>query len=182
MLRRSPPSLAVPEGDCRWSAGGTVRITIHEREVSGHRRPFVGRRRELAVLRGALDDASGGRGRLMLVTGEAGVGKTRLAEEIGLEALRRKAPVAWGRCHEGEGVSAFFPWVQILRAFVRDLEVAHLRRLASAAGAILGNVAPAIGERLPDLPTPPPIESAADRVRLFDSVARFLERMAKDAP
>jgi predicted ATPase len=61
---------------------------------------FVGRERELAELGGALDDADTGRGRLFLLSGEPGIGKTRLAEEIATEASARRMRVAWGRCWE----------------------------------------------------------------------------------
>ena len=73
---------------------------------------FVGRERELAELRGAVDDARGGAGGLMLLVGEPGIGKTRTAEELATYARVRGARVHWGRCHEGEGAPPYWPWVR----------------------------------------------------------------------
>jgi DNA-binding SARP family transcriptional activator len=76
--------------------------------------PFVGRDDELAQLAAALERARAGVGQVLLVSGEPGIGKTRLVEEL----TRRAAPsrVAVGRCVEAEGVPPFWPWLQILGA------------------------------------------------------------------
>src|SRR5947208_13770417 len=64
---------------------------------------FVGRHRELVELRAGLEDAGAGRGRFFLVVGEAGIGKTRLVEELAREAAARGDLVLWARCWGGEG-------------------------------------------------------------------------------
>ena len=76
---------------------------------------LVGRAHELAVLRSALGDAADGMGRLVLVVGEPGIGKTRLAQEIAGRALAAGHAVAWGRCVEADGAPPYWPWLQILR-------------------------------------------------------------------
>jgi hypothetical protein len=65
--------------------------------------PFVGREGELAALTADLDTAGAGHGGVVLLSGEPGVGKTRLAEELAAQATARGALVLWGRCWEGEG-------------------------------------------------------------------------------
>ena len=80
--------------------------------------PFVGREPELAALREALASALDGHGRIMLVTGEPGIGKTRTSEEILAVAREGGAEVLWGRCQEWEGAPAYWPWLQILRRYV----------------------------------------------------------------
>jgi predicted ATPase len=75
----------------------------------------VGRERELAELRAGLGDALSGHGRLFLISGEPGIGKTRLAEQLSSQAYEQGVRVLWGRCWEGEGAPAYWPIVQILR-------------------------------------------------------------------
>src|SRR5947209_6934629 len=81
---------------------------------------ILGRRRELDALRGWLDAARSGAGRLVLCVGEPGIGKTRLAQELAGIALAGGTPVAWGRCVEAEGAPAFWPWRQVLRSLGVD--------------------------------------------------------------
>src|SRR5437899_11859875 len=88
---------------------------------------FVGRQDELLELRAGLEDAVTGRGRFFLVVGEAGIGKTRLVEELAREAAERGHAVLWGRCWEGEGAPPYWPWIQVIRAC--------LPRVADGAGA-----------------------------------------------
>ena len=76
---------------------------------------LVGRQHELKALLELLDDAGRGRGRAVLLLGEAGIGKTRLAEALAEAAGARSFLVAWGRCAEGE-VPPYWPWRQALRA------------------------------------------------------------------
>src|SRR5439155_19588524 len=80
---------------------------------------FVGRERELAELFAGLDDAFAGRGRLFLLAGEPGIGKSRLADELAHRARQQGADVFVGRCWEAGGAPAFWPWSQALRTRAR---------------------------------------------------------------
>jgi tetratricopeptide (TPR) repeat protein len=77
---------------------------------------FVGRDAERAELRAALDRAGAGQGGLVMLVGEPGIGKTRLADEASDDARARGFEVVWGRCWEGEAPPAYLPWTQVLRA------------------------------------------------------------------
>jgi DNA-binding SARP family transcriptional activator len=143
---------------------------------------FVGRQRELAQLVGGLDDAFAGRGRLFLLVGEPGIGKSRLAEELIAQARARGAQVLVGRCWEAGGAPAYWPWVQSLRAYAREAEPDALRAQLGAGAADLANIVPEFRERLPDLPEPPSLESEAARFRLFDAATEFLRRASESRP
>jgi eukaryotic-like serine/threonine-protein kinase len=146
--------------------------------------PFVGRVGELAELAADLDAVVAGRGGVVLLAGEPGIGKTRLAEELAARAAARGALVLWGRCWEGEGAPAFWPWVQVVRAYVQAQagDPSELRRDLGAGAADIAQLVPAVRERLPDLPAPPPLEPEAARFRLFDSLAGFLRTAAARRP
>src|SRR3954469_2325713 len=79
---------------------------------------LVGRATEMAVLDRRVAEAATGRGGLVFLTGEPGIGKSRLAEEAGDRARARGGRVVWGRCRETEGAPAFWPWMQVLQALV----------------------------------------------------------------
>jgi len=83
-------------------------------------RVFVGRHQEMAQLKAALDDALSGHGRLVMLVGEPGIGKTRTAQELAVLAGQRGAQVLWGRCYEEEGAPPYWPWVQPMRAYVQQ--------------------------------------------------------------
>ena len=89
-----------------------------ERTATGRpaRGVFVGRERELAELTSALDDVLLGQGRLVMLVGEPGIGKTRTAQELAARAEPRGARVLWGWCYEGEGAPPYWPWLQPIRA------------------------------------------------------------------
>jgi DNA-binding SARP family transcriptional activator len=76
---------------------------------------FVGRERELSALTAALDEALAGRGRLVLLEGEPGIGKSYLADQFIHTARQRGARVLAGRAWEAGGAPAYWPWLQSLR-------------------------------------------------------------------
>ncbi len=144
--------------------------------------PFVGRERAMALLRTNLEQALSGRGRLVLLVGEPGIGKTRTAEELGSLARAAGAEVLVGRCFEGEGAPPYWPWVQIVRAFVERRDRAALERLLGARAAPIAQVIPEIAEKLGGVATPPELEPETARFRLFDSVAGFVRAAAAQRP
>src|SRR5829696_4752757 len=146
------------------------------------RPPFVGRSRELALLRERLAAAVQGHGGVTLLLGEPGIGKTRLAEELGAAAGAQGARVLWGRCWEGEGAPAFWPWVQCLRSYVRDTAADVLRADLGAGAGAIAHVVEEVRTRLPDVPTPAPLAPEQARFRFFDAVTAFLTAAAARRP
>ena len=110
------------------------------------------------MARACLERACAGEGRLVLFSGEPGIGKSRLAEEVALEAAARGAVVAWGRCWEAGGAPAYWPWIQVFRELRMDQDpfagaAAHLAAFAPEA-----------------------------RFAVFDTAVRSLRSLAADRP
>ncbi|HEY7729395.1 MAG TPA: AAA family ATPase, partial [Gaiellaceae bacterium] len=143
---------------------------------------FVGRERELALLDDALAGARAGRGGLVLLSGEAGIGKSRLSDELAERAQRAGSRVLWGRCWEAGGAPAFWPWVQALRAYVRDSDPDVLRQQLGRDAEDVAQLLPELRDLFDDLPEPPSLDSEDARFRLFDSTAAFLRRAASTRP
>ena len=143
---------------------------------------FVGRRRELSQLEAALADARSGRGRLVLLAGEAGIGKSRLADELANKAKGLGMRVLWGRCWEAGGAPAYWPWVQALRTHVRECDPEALREELGGAAPDVAHLLPELRELFRDLPEPPSVDSDGARFRLFDSTAAFMRRAAATTP
>jgi len=141
-------------------------------------RPFVGREAELAELRRLVAEAEAGRGRLVLVTGDAGIGKTRTTERA-LEDVP-PARVFWGRCHETEGAPAYWPWRQVLRAYARSRPTDELRSEIADAAADVAQLVPELTERLGSSVAPDVAPEHA-RFLLFDAVAGWLRRASARA-
>ena len=146
------------------------------------RRVFVGRAGELAELVAALEGAFAGRGGLILLAGEPGIGKSRLADALAEQAWARGAGVLVGRCWEAGGAPAYWPWIQALRILIGDTEPEALRAQLGTGAADLAQLIPELRERLPKLPEPPPLEGEGARFRLFEAVGSFLTSAAGARP
>ncbi len=130
----------------------------------------------MASLRAGLEDALRGRARISMLAGEAGIGKTRIAEELAGFSKGRGARVFWGRCHEGDWVPAYWPWRQIVRG--------HLEKREAGRGAAKGKPLPK--EIAPILLEPSSRRSDSSgkdtRFRVFEAMAGFLRQRASEAP
>src|SRR5262249_33031295 len=130
---------------------------------------FVGRERELAELKAGIGDALEGRGRLFLIAGEPGIGKSRLTDELAELARDRGRRVLWGRCWEAGGAPTYWPWVQALRAHVREQTADELREQLGASAAELAQILPEVRHSLGEVPEPSPLDPEGARFRLFDA-------------
>jgi DNA-binding SARP family transcriptional activator len=144
--------------------------------------PFVGRERELSELIASLDDACAGRGRLVLLVGEPGIGKSRLADELLAQGESRGVQVLIGRCWEAGGAPAYWPWTQSLRGLTREVEPERLRCQLGRDGTELVRLVPELGELLSDLPVSTDPAGEGARFRLLASVSAFLRRCSSSRP
>lgn len=128
--------------------------------------PLVGRSDAWAALDHALEAAGEGQPQLVVVSGEPGIGKTRLVAEFA-EHAEAGAVVAWGRCRETEGAPAYWPWTQVLRTVFRHLSDEEIPAETEEVTPLL------------DLST---ASTGTDRFRVFEAVGRVLEQVAQRWP
>ena len=144
---------------------------------------LLGRERELGELCSTLEEAISGRGRLFLVSGEPGIGKSRLFDEFALRAGERGVRVLWGRCWEAGGAPAYWPWCQSLRSYVRTCDPGTLAAELGAGASDVAQLVPEIRELLPGVAAPSRSRDPdTARFRLFDATAAFLRRTAARDP
>ncbi len=164
----APPSLMASRGS---DAAGAVRSRGSN---------FVGRDSEMAALSAAFERAGGGLPQMVLLAGEAGIGKTRTTEEFAARARVSEATVLVGRCREGEGAPAFWPWVQIVRSLLDQSELAVRENVLRRFAPVLAQMVPDVASYFPGLEPPPPLDPEPARFRLFDTVTQLLQRAGSE--
>ena len=158
------------------SAGGAtvvsrpVRSAVHVAGVDAE--PFVGRESERATVVACLDDALQGRTQWVVIEGEPGIGKTRLAEELSHVAVERGFDVLWGRAYEAGTSPAFWPWLQPIRALndpqTAVSETTHADLIERLSGSGTDDAAAA------------PVDPG--RYRLFEAITALFEHAAARQP
>ncbi len=141
---------------------------------------LVGRDKEYAQLIHHLEAASQGRGKLVIIDGEVGIGKTRLAQEL----LDRAVPdfhLLIGRCYESEMTLPYQPLVEALRGYLPTLDISGLQ-ISSLWLREVSKLVPELSEVLPDLPNNVPLNGETERSRLFEGVVRFLVALSRQRP
>jgi len=155
---------------------------------------IVGRDGELARVEAALEEAATGRPVLILVRGEAGIGKSRLIREAIQRARAGGSAILHGACLDldGDGLP-YLPIVEALRGLARETPRDRLRDLLARREdrlrELLGPAGPELSALLPDLVHPEPATNPAtgstatvDRARLFERFLGFLDRLGSSAP
>lgn len=131
------------------------------------------------MLMEGLDDAIQGRGAVWFLSGEPGIGKSRLAEETSRCGMEREMRVLWGRCWEVGGAPAFYPWIQLLRDLLTD--DSDLRSRVN--GLVIAHIAHLLPElRQTGVPELPPLPPEQARFELLDAVARLVTESAAQKP
>jgi DNA-binding SARP family transcriptional activator len=164
------------ETSAKASSGGEPERTLPAPLVLAARAEdmFVGRAADVEALADVYAEVAGGVRRLMLVCGEPGIGKTRLAAEFARRAHDEGAIVLYGRCDE-EALLAQQPFVEALRHYVRTYPTRELggARLPGVGGE-LRRIVPEIADRIPGLPEPLAGDPEGARSRLFEAVGSLL--------
>lgn len=141
--------------------------------------PFVGRGRELEGLLSAWQSALTGGVRTVLIAGEPGVGKTRLAGEWSQRAYDQGAVVLYGRCDEDLG-APYQPFAEALRSLVPCMGADRLRGLRGVEALL--PLVPGLTDVVPDLAPPSHADPDTERYALFDAVVALLEIASASAP
>jgi class 3 adenylate cyclase/tetratricopeptide (TPR) repeat protein len=145
------------------------------------RLPFVGREAEYETMLKRLADARNGRGSVILLAGEPGIGKTRLTEEF-CDHASSGATVIRGNCYEGDVAAPVGPWTEALRSLLEQTPDAELRDTLGPGAPDIAAMLPEVRRRIPDLEEAPRLEPEAERARLFDSVNAWLRNTAERRP
>lgn len=176
-------STAEPSDAATSCAGATTREAIGNEAAFGvGRTPYVGRSEERSLLRQAVDRAATGAGGVALIAGEAGLGKTRLVDEVAAEAKARGMFVVRGQCHDMEGAPPYVPFVEAIEYGLTVTSRDVFRTAMGDAGPEIARFVPKVHLAFPDLP--PPLALPTDQARhyMFESVCDFFERAAAIQP
>ncbi len=141
---------------------------------------LVGREEELASLRRHWREAQQGHARLVLISGEPGVGKTRLANELIAYGRLHGGMILQGACYEYEAMVPYLPFSEALRDWVHDQTTEHLQSTLGDIATELAKLAPEIEGKLGPLPPNPTLAPDQERMRLYDSFARFLNNLSTE--
>ncbi len=145
--------------------------------------PFVSRDSERADLRKAVRSTLGGRGCFVVIAGEAGVGKTRLAEEVADEAESLGMRSWVGHCVQMESGAPYLPIIEILeQALIGPRSPVVLREALGDYGGEIARIVPGLRRLLPDLPPPLDLPPEQARRYLWSSIEAFLRRASQDRP
>ncbi|GAB3427871.1 hypothetical protein GCM10027569_70230 [Flindersiella endophytica] len=143
---------------------------------------LLGRETELGELFAALDSAEQGRPRLVLLSGEAGIGKTSLCQKLAEHARLKEIPVLWGRGTEGSGAPAYWLWRQVFRDLLESCTDEELDSCVADGAAELAAVFPDLRSRIAGIPEPAPLGPEAARFRLFESFVTMLRKASTARP
>jgi DNA-binding SARP family transcriptional activator len=186
---RHDPDLAVPSGIAAPVTVAPATTTkpaveaVHPTQPLSHRTPFVGREDERAELRRLMEQTRAGSGALVMVGGEPGVGKSRLAEELRRQCESDGFVTFVGHCYEAAGAP---PYVPVVEAFEQALAAAPtpeaFRQFLGDEASEIARLVPKLRRLFPDIPPPLELPAEQERRYLFNSVREVLSRTAAGRP
>ena len=143
---------------------------------------LVDREQEMKILRAHLDAALRGEGSLVFITGEAGIGKTRLAYELRSYAKLRGAQCLMSKGGEREGAVPYQLWSDIIKEYARWAPPLLVFKAVGTFAAELVKLVPELGEKLGTIPSSVPAPAAQQHVRLYEAVTQFFVNISKEVP
>ena len=150
--------------------------------TGGRRTPYVGRETERAELERRVEQTVRGRGGMVLIGGEPGVGKTRLVEQVLDTARRRRCLALTGRCYEMAGTPPLIPFIETLEHYARVVPIDALGTALGDAAPEVARLAPDLRRLFPDMPAPLVLPPEQQGRFLFKSYGEFLERASRARP
>ena len=153
-----------------------------EEPTDDGRTPYVGREAERAELRRVLEQAIAGRGGLVLIGGEPGVGKTRITEELVREARALGCLTLTGHCYEAAGTPPYIPFVEILERASKVIPRSAFREALGDAAPEVARMMPELRRLFPDLPPPTELPPEQQRRFIFNAYGEFAERASRVMP
>ena len=165
----------------RWTHSARSPSRCPRRWSSTRALPSPAARRSSPRCEPRWDDAVAGRRRGVLISGEPGIGKTRLAAEAAGFAREREAVVLYGRSADGLSAAAE-PFAQALGAYVAACPVDELRAQLGAQASDLVPLLPELPARVPGVAEPTPVEPDVERLRTLEAATALLEAAGADAP
>ncbi|HEY8172826.1 MAG TPA: AAA family ATPase, partial [Dehalococcoidia bacterium] len=176
-LLREMDAAPLPETEQLYAAIMSGKWVVEPLGLRPPESRMVGRQREFSLLQAALEDAARGRGGIAILEGEAGVGKTRLAEELATFARLKGMQVLWGRCYEDDAAAPYEPWVQLVRASIATNDRTEARLASSGIGRVVPELAPATARA-----GPVGDSGRKERHALFQEITEFIRRAARRRP
>ena len=144
-------------------------------------REYFGRTSEMSRLLARFDDAAAGRGGVVLLAGEPGIGKSHALRQLAGAVRPGSAVVLAGRCMEGAWVPPFRPFAEAIAGYGELVSPRQLQADLGLAGPALAQIVPRLSELLPDLAAPPPLQPDEERFRLLDAAAQFFTAVSARA-
>jgi len=141
----------------------------------------VGRQEELNRLMQCLDRAGRGRGSMVLLEGEPGVGRSSLVRELSKRASARGVEAAWGRAWEAQGTPAFWPWTAVVRALVQRQGLERVRALSGDYAHALAPVAPELTPKATVTTQGADLDNVQARFRLFGAMSRLMRAVSLES-
>ncbi len=144
---------------------------------------LVGREEEISLMRRAFKQVQNGQRRVVFISGEPGIGKTRIARDFTRWCEEsQQATILWGYCYEMSGQLPYQPIVDAINAHAQTCSPEKLRSMLGASASDLAKIVPEIRFKLPELPAPEPLGPEPERRDLYNAVARYFSTLAVERP